>query len=176
MFGIETEYKGIMFRSRLEVRWAKFFDRMGWEWEYEPIDLNGYIPDFILKFKEPLLVEVKPEMDINQLNQYKDKLVNSGWKGPMMIVGATIWFDCCQCCLGRLLLNDKTNGYFFDNAILVKCIEKHYTIIEEFMSWACKVCGYYDGDHGFSKVEKDDIESIWRECSEKYKQKLTTPK
>lgn len=49
---IETRYKGYRFRSRLEARWAVFFDTMGstWTWEYEPegFDLNGlwYLPDF----------------------------------------------------------------------------------------------------------------------------------
>ena len=32
-------YKGIMFRSRLEARWAIFFDHCGMKWEYEP---QGY--------------------------------------------------------------------------------------------------------------------------------------
>ena len=48
---IETQYKGYRFRSRLEARWAVFFDAFGLEWEYEPegFDLgNGiyYLPDF----------------------------------------------------------------------------------------------------------------------------------
>ena len=43
---IPTKYNGINFRSRLEARWAAFFDQLKWEWEYEPIDLNGWIPDF----------------------------------------------------------------------------------------------------------------------------------
>jgi hypothetical protein len=33
---IETSYKGYRFRSRLEARWAVFFDALGWEWDYEP--------------------------------------------------------------------------------------------------------------------------------------------
>ncbi len=41
---IETVYAGTHFRSRLESRWAAFFDRIGWKWTYEPIDANGYIP------------------------------------------------------------------------------------------------------------------------------------
>ena len=50
---IETEYKGYRFRSRLEARWAVFFDACGVKWEYEPegYDLgNGtyYLPDFLL--------------------------------------------------------------------------------------------------------------------------------
>lgn len=33
---IETRYAGCHFRSRLEARWAVFFDTLGIEWEYEP--------------------------------------------------------------------------------------------------------------------------------------------
>jgi hypothetical protein len=33
---IETRYAGCRFRSRLEARWAVFFDRLGIAWEYEP--------------------------------------------------------------------------------------------------------------------------------------------
>jgi hypothetical protein len=32
---IETRYKGYRFRSRLEARWAVFFDAVGEGWEYE---------------------------------------------------------------------------------------------------------------------------------------------
>lgn len=50
---IETRYKGYRFRSRLEARWAVFFDAMGLRWEYEPegFDLGEagwYLPDFYL--------------------------------------------------------------------------------------------------------------------------------
>ena len=42
-----------LFRSRLEARWAVFFDAMGIEWEYEPegivlSDGTNYLPDFYL--------------------------------------------------------------------------------------------------------------------------------
>lgn len=50
---IETEYKGYRFRSRLEARWAVFFDSLGIRWEYEPegivlSDGTKYLPDFYL--------------------------------------------------------------------------------------------------------------------------------
>ena len=48
--GIPTMYDGYRFRSRLEARWAAFFDLAGWEWKYEPIDLDGWIPDFWVAF------------------------------------------------------------------------------------------------------------------------------
>lgn len=48
---IETRYGGCLFRSRLEARWAVFFDHLGIAWEYEPegFELNDgrrYLPDF----------------------------------------------------------------------------------------------------------------------------------
>lgn len=52
---IETSYKGYRFRSRLEARWAVFFDALGLEWDYEleGFDLGAphgyYLPDFFIK-------------------------------------------------------------------------------------------------------------------------------
>src|SRR5438874_13244007 len=57
---IPTAYNVVNFRSRLEARWAAFFDLCKWGWKYEPIDLHGWIPDFIFKGKANFLVEIKP--------------------------------------------------------------------------------------------------------------------
>jgi hypothetical protein len=70
-----TLYRGVRFRSRLEARWACFFDLIHWEWEYEPIDIKGWTPDFRVEFPcqhsecqgfHTLLVEVKPYYKINE--------------------------------------------------------------------------------------------------------------
>lgn len=50
---IPTVYKGYHFRSRLEARFAVFFDSLDLEWEYEKEgyvlgSLGGYLPDFYL--------------------------------------------------------------------------------------------------------------------------------
>ena len=50
---IETIYNGRRYRSRLEARWAVFFDSLGIRFEYEPegfVLSNGmaYLPDFFL--------------------------------------------------------------------------------------------------------------------------------
>ena len=69
---IQTRYKGYHFRSRLEARWAVFFDTAGIKWEYEVEGFqlpNGtrYLPDFKLLdiAQSPIVrnayVEVKPE-------------------------------------------------------------------------------------------------------------------
>lgn len=63
---IETHYKGYRFRSRLEARWAVFFDALEIEWEYEPEgfvlpDGTYYLPDFWLPtYGGGMFVEVKP--------------------------------------------------------------------------------------------------------------------
>lgn len=71
---IETIYNGYRFRSRLEARWAVFFDALGvpYEYEREGYDLDGqwYLPDFWLpqgmeyhtaleEHGRPLWIEIK---------------------------------------------------------------------------------------------------------------------
>jgi len=88
---IQTYYKGYLFRSRLEARWAVFFDACGVEYEYEPegYDLgNGlmYLPDFLLHGVDgrdggDIFVEVKgqmTEMDAAKINRF----VQLGSKNP----------------------------------------------------------------------------------------------
>lgn len=60
---IQTYYKDYHFRSRLEARWAVFFDTLGIQYHYEPegFDLDGvyYLPDFYLDDYK-IYVEIKP--------------------------------------------------------------------------------------------------------------------
>lgn len=71
---IPTRYAGCHFRSRLEARWAVFFDTLGIRWEYEPQGFTGYygkpyLPDFHLPDVDVRTagrgpyVEVKPTYD-----------------------------------------------------------------------------------------------------------------
>ena len=50
---IETHYAGCRFRSRLEARWAVYFDCLGIAWEYESEgyaldEETWYLPDYLL--------------------------------------------------------------------------------------------------------------------------------
>jgi len=64
-------YAGVKFRSRMEARWARYFDLIGVEWEYEPegyaLPSGNYCPDFFCKFSNSrgvptsFFVEVKPD-------------------------------------------------------------------------------------------------------------------
>ena len=68
----QTVYKGIEFDSRLEAKWACFFDLCKWRWSYHPVDFSGWYPDFALYpdkdhgiYGVPIYVEVKPIMDFD---------------------------------------------------------------------------------------------------------------
>lgn len=79
---IQTRYKNYHFRSRLEARWAVFFDALGLDWEYENegFDLgNGvwYLPDFCITSIDGSLFyyEIKPKNfngQDNKFNMLKD--------------------------------------------------------------------------------------------------------
>ena len=61
---IETDYNGYRFRSRLEARWAVFFDALGIRYQYELqgfdlADLGYYLPDFYLPSLN-MWLEIKP--------------------------------------------------------------------------------------------------------------------
>ena len=62
---IETTYKGCRFRSRLEARWAVFYNALGIQWQYERegFDCDGffYLPDFYLPVQR-YWIEVRGRM------------------------------------------------------------------------------------------------------------------
>lgn len=84
-----TWYGAVRFRSRLEARWAAFFDLQGWRWEYEPLDLLGWTPDFRVwlpcqhsecNAHHVLLCEVKPHDRIEAFHGHPClKYAYGGW-------------------------------------------------------------------------------------------------
>ncbi len=80
---IETNYNGYFFRSRLEARWAVFFDALGIPYEYEkegyPLgDGMFYLPDFWLP-EQRLFLEIKGgcpcEDDLKKIKLLSQKFV-----------------------------------------------------------------------------------------------------
>jgi hypothetical protein len=78
---IQTEYRGHKFRSRLEARWAVFFDAMKHDWTYEPegyeLPSGWYLPDFYLKGFD-VHVEIKPVPPTAGEMQFGAELVAAG--------------------------------------------------------------------------------------------------
>lgn len=69
-----------------------YFTACGWEWNYEPIDTpGGWIPDFSLHVPghPPCLVECKPALSPEQLAPAQAKAERSGWRGEVLLLGAS---------------------------------------------------------------------------------------
>jgi hypothetical protein len=93
---IETMYNGYRFRSRLEARWAVFFNaiRMHYEYEMEGFSLpNGksYLPDFYLPHLK-VYVEIKPSFDgLTENDLWKfDGFATNGEKQLLLIAGVPL--------------------------------------------------------------------------------------
>ena len=93
---IETQYKGYRGRSRLEARWAVFFDALGVKWEYEKEgfdcgEYGYYLPDFYLP-ECPLWIEVKGQKPTDN-EESKAWKVSDGPDTPNLIVGelGAVW-------------------------------------------------------------------------------------
>ena len=88
---IETEYKGYKFRSRLEARWAIFFDTARIEWKYEPegYELSTgekYLPDFYLP-EQDIFVEVKGKKPDEKYLKMLETFSKEIKKSVLIVVG-----------------------------------------------------------------------------------------
>lgn len=91
---INTEYKGFLFRSRLEARYAIFLDYLGIEWQYEIegfVLSNGvwYLPDFYCPtFNGGMWIEVKPAC-LNKEDEEKCKILCIDTKTNVWLANGT---------------------------------------------------------------------------------------
>lgn len=88
---IETLYKGIHFRSRLEARWAMFMDLIGVPWQYEPDAFivgpgKGYLPDYYLPTMDAYL-EIKPRDPSEEESQKARSLAVESGKNVFLLFG-----------------------------------------------------------------------------------------
>lgn len=168
---IPTEYRGITFRSRLEARWAAMFDRLEWKWEYEPIDLTGYIPDFILQFHKPVLAEIKPAMTLHECKQYTQKIAKSGWDGDALIFGGALKLShdsfmgpaCCY--YGQK--DTSTDCLLWGLGEMHQCLKcGSYSIYHTDQAYTCIVCGSYDGTRYLGPVNFDTVHNYWTDAGD----------
>lgn len=98
MQAIETRYNGYRFRSRLEARWAVFFDTLGVEWEYESegydlADAGYYLPDFWLPGSQ-FWIEIKSkENKIDSQYELKLASLSSSHQKPVILINGSPGFD-----------------------------------------------------------------------------------
>lgn len=162
---ITTNYNGIRFRSRLEATWAAFYDQLKWDWEYEPIDFNGWIPDFGIKKTDNtfLWVEVKPFTLLKQWKSEK-KIIDNLDKGVLMcglnleyphypkigFISDEYSYEIDSCLIGEI-----SAEYIYKNKV-------KYDLFGIDGGWNYRLSGIYDGNGHLKKPEENTIKEFWK--------------
>lgn len=174
MKAIETIYNSHRFRSRLEASWAAFFDIMRWEWDYEPIDLDGWIPDFAIRTTGvPIYVEVKPiswpagddfdaivgATDVPELHKIK----SLGREVLILGVGVPHQSQWQHTRFGVLFDGAAVGTYEMirDIAIISKDDKNRNDFCGELGSYHHRISGYYDGNQLTHEYRDGEITSAW---------------
>lgn len=161
--GHPTMYRDVLFRSRLEAQWAAFFDLVRWPWEYETLELRGYLPDFVLPFAPgPLLLEVKPSLYREELADACRKIEQSAWKGEAIVVGASPRLAPRGERPGAFgLMIEAEGGMGWDNAVLFLCRDcERVSVRHEGGDWRCRASDC----EGQRAPELVDVERLWNEA------------
>jgi hypothetical protein len=128
---IETEYNGCLYRSRLEARWAVFFDNLNINYDYEKegfeINTERYLPDFWIRDWN-CWVEIKPnilrknhtENDIDESKKIEKifrlcRNLSDNSNNVVLLIGGSPWIE------GTISLNDliENDRYTFNYEIVV---------------------------------------------------------
>lgn len=154
---IETKYNGLLFRSKLEARHAKTFDKYGIVWEYEPYALTysrgEYWPDFILP-EVKMIVEVKGKtvpgkekaIEAFWQNHITDaidpdyRMVISDGEHPEIYVVRKIGND--KGVLQVAERHNETHAMYCDGSSLTTCRQcKRVQFNENLFVYVCNACG-----------------------------------
>lgn len=167
---IPTMYRGVQMRSRLEARWGAMLDSFNWRWEYETLDFDGWIPDFVVQTEtKPLLIEVKPILAFDvELGREITRALNGSFdKYNVLIAGAGITQD------------DTDNGIIgwvnsewivdevlgeWEPAILIDPIGKTKALGlagGQCGSYLDRISGEHDGNHYYSPIGFSPTMDFW---------------
>ena len=169
---IPTRYKGIQFRSRLEAKWAAFFDLLGWRWEYEPsTPFSQWIPDFVLLPHEGsrVYVEVKPK---KQFLEAIEKVERSSCEEPVLVLADGP--DGFHASVGRYFL-----GWYFQKgetsrAIVTICSPRGHHFCDPALDRPHHVCDEVDQPKVMRRTRRS-IDSFWREAGNRVQWKPPLP-
>lgn len=166
---VPTLYRGVQYRSRLEAKWAAFFDLLKWPFQYEPFDLGGWIPDFLLTGEIPVLVEVKPVTAFPKFAAEKMLAAHPEDHFDLLILG-------CVCPtkdqvtpygpgLGWLKEGARGWGMDWGDAAIVEYDDGRFGFIHDTGYYMDRIYGIHEQDHpkagGFDGADPDRIKALW---------------
>jgi hypothetical protein len=169
--------RGIQFRSRIEAQWAYIFENLEWNWEYEPLDLDGYIPDFIINFYDSeILIEIKGDTNIwENYEEHKNKIIKSGWKKPFAILGSRYkiseyWDDNNCPNIGKVSYIPQEDGKWITDDLIIRKEKDRYNKNgkpEWFLGGDYILYDICSGDWKNIIETKTDFDKLWVEAKNK---------
>lgn len=163
---IQTEYCGYKFRSRLEARWAIFFDELGLRWDYEPegyeLPSGRYLPDFWIphersKVSKGYWVEIKGTSPSEvETNKCKELTMATGCISliavgiPDMLTDMR-WIDIIQDDSGNII-GTRPGVIELPPAVLPFFNRYQSRISPKLFIWAYTLCGGQGPDFEWSRV------------------------
>jgi hypothetical protein len=174
-YPIPTVYGGHQFRSRLEAKWAAMFDGLGWSWEYEPFDYPGYLPDFLIRGDNSVLVEVRPVVTLNDYRRCANDLgplIQREWGGPFLIAGVgpiasggSELYPAVGMVAQHYGIDETTGydyGYHFSEALWHRCADCTKVAFHHLEgSWRGLPCGHYEGNETLLPISESEIRQRW---------------
>lgn len=176
---IDTKYKGYNFRSRLEARWAVYFDYLKLKWEYEKEGFEfivntkkghkivRYLPDFWLPELE-MWAEVKPIVfDIDEMEKVELLVKEMGFPVLKLIgvparetyfaieKGDNNSFFECEYCLSNYHNYPKEEGRFYGMPSEGEIDQPHFEDIEKAVGAARSK--RFEFENNIKEVKKNDI-------------------
>lgn len=164
-------YKGRKYRSLLEIKWAIFFDYLGWQYEYEPFGLKGWIPDFALygANDQIILVEIKPITAIDKVVCEEMSTADDG-EHELLLLGLSpvneskSWNSPA---LGWLTESKEYSNWGPDWGHAMINANQRYGFFHEHNSYRDRITGEGDGDSHLNLPTWDEIELLWNQASNK---------
>lgn len=176
---LPTVYRGRRYRSRLEARWAAFFDLLGWPYEYEPFDLGSWSPDFLLKGATQVLVEVKPidSLDDDTCAKMLASAKQAGSKNDLLLLGNSPLdlLGCRECWsysrikgtwLNGTWLGYISEGIYFEDCQCILAPGGRIDFCATSGSWHGRMTGVYRGGKDFLvHHDQTNARDLWTEAA-----------
>jgi hypothetical protein len=148
------------------------FDQCNWTHVYEPFDCDGYIPDFLIRGDEPILVEVRGPIvtmaDYEKLAKEIEPKVFPDWEGHLLILGNSpnIGRDPGSrfVVAGRLGYAHTPEDVRWDIALWNLCRLCGNSGLQQYEgSFTAVPCGHHDDGH--DAVSSNRLDAAWAAAS-----------
>lgn len=155
------------YRTRLEATWAAYFQKLGWQYVYEPFGLefgSDFHPEFLIHAERPLFVSVAYHAHcLADVCAAASKMTESEHR-DVLVVGTcpfTFWAESGypQVALGSFA------GYG-DRAVLTR--KDRYDVASHEQSFRHRISGFYDGaSHELDTSQVHHALTSWEEVHDR---------